>query len=401
MLSKDKAELLVGLIMNDEDALSAISKQFESSFEVGERTSSLYGLALLFADPLLDHYQQVVSLWLLFTEFRDVAIAEHPFLAVFTHLFELRKTDPTACAPQLYDILSIILSGGSLDFLADCSVQTIMGPSFEIPAVDLANAPTAKVGKTRVSNVIVEKCENSGGRVISQTELLVAYLTDPSLYSEFDPPMARTVPSVAPVFPEELQGSYVCSCGIPPAFFDEFVSINSNEAAVAMIQRAADGKLKYAEIQPLSQKLEKNPELVLEAKLSIEKVEAMIDATPVIAADVFSILAVKEPKLVAYLAKTLISDTNVGVAKAVLMNKALPEESVDTYINGQIRCIQAVRDQQTYVKKIGLFCGMLSQVFCGGLRFKDKLLVDLYSFCVESKNETIKEAQELQALLSA
>lgn len=400
MLSKCKAGLLVSLLDADDDSLSSISSQFQSSFDVGERTIALYNMGSIFSDQLLDHCQQIIALWLLVTEFPGISIDEHPFLALFSHLFELRKTDPTACSPQLYDILTCVLSGESIEFLGKNSVQEIMGPTFEIPVPESIPSPSVKTGKTRTPNVIIEKTQNSGPHVIPQTEMLVAFLSDSSLSSAFEPPMVRPIPAVSPVYPGELESTFVSSYAPPPAFFDEFVSIDSNEAAIAMIQRAVDGKLKNAEIQPLSQKIEKNPDLVIQAKLPIEKVEAMIDTTPVIAADVFKILAVKEPKLIAYLSKTLISEANAYVAKSVLMNKELREDAVESYVNGQIKCIQGVRDQQTYVKKIALFCGMLSELFRDGLRFNDTLLVDLFSFCVESKNGTIKEARELQELLS-
>ena len=398
MISRESAVVLVSLLSSEEDSLSEIYSKFVSSFDVKHRMTALYALSLLAGDQLLDHCQQIVATWLLFSEFQGIPIIEHPFFTVFTFLFELRKADGHMCPPQLFEILSVIISGGSLDKISSASVKKIMSPEFSVPPHANGNMSLAKQER-RMPPVLVEPNQNPKGEIIAQTDLLVELLSNDYIYTDFEPQMARPVPSVSPVFAGELESSYVSSYELPPGIFDEFVSINSRGAAISMILRAVDGKIKPAEVEPLSIELEKSPDLALEADLSVEQIERMIETCPTIALQMFRIMGPKKPELIEYLSKTVITDATADVARAVLTIPSLPDQYVDTYINGQIKSIQAVRDQQTYVKKISLFCKMLADVVNDGISFNDKLLMDLYSFCVEQKNEPIKEARELKTLL--
>ena len=398
MISRESAVVLVSLLSNEQDSLSDLYSKFVSSFDVKHRMTALYALSLLAGDQLLDHGQQIVATWLLFSEFQGIPIIEHPFFTVFTFLFELRKVDGNMCPPQLFDILSVIISGGSLDKISSASVQKIMSPEFSVPPHASGNISLAKQER-RMPPVLVEPKENPKGEIIEQTDLLIELLSNDYIYTDFEPQMARPVPSVSPVFAGELESSYVSSYELPPGIFDEFVSINSRGAAISMIRRAVDGKIKPAEVEPLSIELEKSPDLALEADLSVDQIERMIETCPTIAIQMFRIVGPKKPELIEYLSKTIITDATADVARAVLTVPSLPDEYIDAYVNGQIKAIQTVRDQQTYVKKISLFCKMLADVVNDGISFNDKLLMDLYSFCVERKNEPIKEARELKTLL--
>jgi hypothetical protein len=400
MLKKESADFLVELLSNDSDTLSAISARFASSLDGRDRMVALTGLAMLLCDRLLDHRQQIVAIWLLYCEFQTIHMPDNPFLPVFSFLFDQRLASPNSCSPQLYDILACILVNAPLDQVSENSVRVILGPVFVIRAPDATDVSQVNNYQLRVSPVIVKEEENAAN-VVSQLQILSALLSDSTVYNDFESSWLRPAPTVAPVFAGELMDTYISSFDIPPPIYDEWLSITSKEVALSLINRASIGKLKKTEIEALSHELQTNPGLVIEANIAPEKVEAMIEASPAIAKELFGILCVREQKLITYLSRTVVSDALAPVLRAVLLNSDLSAEAVGQIITGQIELLHNVRDQQSYLKKIATFCGLLCDVFCQGLRFQDNLLLDLYSFCGETKNESIKESKELAKLLSS
>lgn len=399
MISRERAVLLVSLLENQSEKLVDINSKFQSSFNMNERIVALYGLSILLGDQLLDKTEQIVAVWLLFCEFEGIPVSEHPFCSVFNFLFDLRKVDAHACLPQLYDIISHLFAGGTVESIGSFSVDEILSPSFSIPGHAVWSSPGGNPAKIRVSPILVETNEHPSTDVIPHKDVLIEFLSNDILFTDFEPQIMRPAPNLMPITSTELAWSYVNSPENPPGLFDDVVSIHSRDRAIAMILRAADGKLKPEEVAPLSDELEKSPDLAVDAHLSVEQIESMVETCPVIATHAFKALVQKEPRLIEYLAKTLISETSAEVAKGVLTIDGLPDEYIERYVNGQIKLLQDVRNQQVFVKKMALFCKMLSDIFCEGLRFKNRLLMDLYSFCVE--HESVKEAQELEALLSS
>jgi hypothetical protein len=182
--------------------------------------TALTGLAMLFADSLLDHKQQVVALWLLLSEFHSIPLADNPFLPIFVYLYELRTSAPNSCAPQLYDILTCVFGSFPLVKLGDVSVRTIFSPGYARPVPKAVNIALLKPYQARVSPVLAEGAENPAA-VLTQPQAIAELLADDTIFGDFDPPFVRPVPIVAPLFQGELGESLVSSQGGSLFLWDE------------------------------------------------------------------------------------------------------------------------------------------------------------------------------------
>lgn len=398
MLSRESAEALISILSNEIETLGSLANKFAETFETKERMIALTAISVLLSDGILDHQQQIVGLWLLYSEFESIPLCDSPFYPIYTYLDDVRKNNPNMCSPQLYDILSCILSNTQPEQVTDCSVRVLFGPTFVINTPKSVSMTTLKVTSPRLSPILVEKTTKPVGPILSQSEVLIELLCNCDIYTDFESPFMRPAPAVSPIFPGELFDTFMSSYTFPPALFDECVSIDSKETAISMIHKAAEGKLKPAEIESLSRELGKSPELAAEAKLPVNKIESMVNATPIIAKDMFRILCVKEPALVKFLARTPITETLADIAKEVLKNRDLPGDLFGAYIEGQLTNVSG-KDQQTCPKKrteIALLCGMLCDVIRDGVKIEQGVL-DLYSLC--SDNLRISEAGELLKLM--
>jgi hypothetical protein len=218
MLSPETATELISLLSNNTDSLSTLSSRFISDFEVRDRLVALTGFSLLLADYFLDHQQQIVALWILYSQFRSIPISDHPFLPLFVTLYYGRNKSPNLCSPQIYDLLACILSTEWPENAVDVSVQTIMSRTFVILAPK--HVSFAFEGHARLSSILTEKVETKSG-AISQPEVLAMILADSALYTEFDPSFIRPDPPLSPIFPEELTAAFVTGSALPIPLFDE------------------------------------------------------------------------------------------------------------------------------------------------------------------------------------
>lgn len=400
MLSREAAELLVSLLSNDSDPLSSISSRFSSNFDVNDKMVALAGISMLLSDCLLDHPQQIVALWILVNEFEDIPIIDSPFLPVFLYLFDMRNTNPNACPPQMYDILLCLLGNCNIEIIAESTVKTILSPTFQLQTPSSPSIALPKQYQARTSPLLTERAENTS-HTMSQSQILVELLCDPTIYNDFEPPYIRPLPDVSPIFPGELQQSFISSFDASPPLYDECVSIDSKEAATVLIHRATDNKLKGTEIESLVHEIQKNPEIATEVGLPCEKLVQMIEMNPLLAKELYCVLIPKEgDKFFESLCHIQITPSLVEVAKSIFCMSDLPPNYLNDFISGHIKTISNVKDPQVSNKKTALFCGLLCQLFDEGIRYKDDLLMDLYSFCLEPKNESIHEAQDLATRLS-
>ncbi|OHT13062.1 hypothetical protein TRFO_03487 [Tritrichomonas foetus] len=429
MLDRQVAESFVELLSNQTDSLSTIYSKFHSSFDVRNRMVALTGISMLLSDGLLEHPHQIVATWLLFREFNKVPIHDSPFLPVFVHLFnEVRITNPNFCPPQLYDIVSCILDNGDTDAIDNLTLKAILSPNFSIPNSTNINLSAPKAYQARISPVLskeIEKTENGNINsnssnsnlnalgshstsnsnlervVMTPSQILVELLSDPTIYNDFEPPYVRPAPEITPIFPGEVQQTFISSFDTAPALFDEYVSLNSKEAAVSLIRKAIDNPLKPAEIDSLSRELKKNPELSSEADMTSSQIEMLIENNPPIAQEIVLYLVKKNDKLLDQLASVALTQSKAKVIKEILVNPDLQAAQFENYIYKAMNTIKTINNNENYLKSVSLFCQMLCEAFWEGKRFGVDLLVELYSFCVEPKNESLKESQELASLLSA
>ncbi|KAH0786169.1 CCR4-NOT transcription complex subunit 11 [Histomonas meleagridis] len=400
-MNKEEVESLVSLLSETNDSLSTIRSKFVDAFRFRNRMTAITTLSMLLSDGLLDHSQQIVALWITLKEFPEVSINDHPLLPIFVYLFNQRLTNPNMCPPQMYDILGLVLEKKDYEYVGSMSVKTIFSSKFSVDNKPSSNIPDVKPYQHKVPLVLSESKQYPQVQPQDQKQILMDLLLSNSLLDDFEPLPIRPVPDLLPISSDELSHTFISSFDSSPFLFDECVSINSKTAALSMINRSTESKLKPAESDSLILEFKKSPELISEANLPYDRIESMIELNPSVAKEVVEYLAIKkDPKILDFLSKTPITNSIAEVIGFVLERPDLPSEQLEQFVRNSITTLQSMSNQQNYTKRISLFCGMLCEICKKGIRFSDTMLVDLYSFCVEPKNDSIKESQELANILS-
>ena len=217
MLARETADAIVALLDNTTDTLSAIATKMASAVDVKERMVALTGLATLIADGVCDHKQQVVGLWLIYSEFRTIPLSDHPFLPIFLYLYELRKSAVHACPRQIFDMICTFFANSGTEQFADHSIRTIFSERYSFVAPKTVEFVATKPADVRMSPVLAWECESSDSMPLS--EVIAQLLCESEIYDDFGPPVACPVPEVCAVFPGELDGSYLSSYEHPPFLF--------------------------------------------------------------------------------------------------------------------------------------------------------------------------------------
>ena len=150
MLRSDAAQQLVSLLSNETDPLASILDQFDDSFDFNDRIWSLTACSLLILDGLLDHKQQFVAVWLLFSEYdlssssfpaisesqseqsnNNLPITKHPYFSVFKSIFDCFSSKPNIFSPQTCLLVTCILAQENLDFISQEPILKIYGKNKE------------------------------------------------------------------------------------------------------------------------------------------------------------------------------------------------------------------------------------------------------------------------------
>lgn len=401
MLERQVAENFVDLLSNNTDTLSVISSKFHSSFDIRNRMIALTGISMLLSDGLLEHSHQIVAIWLLFNEFNKVPINDSPFLPVFVHLYyEVRISNPNFCPPQLYGIVNCILGNGETDKIGSMTIKSIMSQNFDLPVLTSINLSAPKQYQPRMSPIISEKLEKPERDVMSPPQILVELLSDSTIYNDFESLYIRPAPDVASIFPGEIQETFISSFDLgAPALFDEYVSLNSKESAVSLIQKAIDTQLTPAEVDSLSREIKKNPDLSSEADLSIPQIDSLMENNTAIAKDIVLYLVKRDDKLLEKLATFQLTPAKQQVIQEILINPDLLPQQFESYVSNAMSNIEKIQND-SYFECAALFFKMLCVAVNKGKKLGVDLLVELYSFCVLPKNESLKESQDLAILLS-
>ena len=235
MLARATADAIVALLDNTTDTLSAIAAKMASAVDVKERMVALTGLAALIADCVCDPKQQVVGLWLIYSEFRTIPLSDHPFLPIFLYLYELRKSDGSAHPRQIFDMICTFFANSGTEQFADNSIRAIFSERYSFAAPKTTEFVATKPADVRMSPVLAWECESPDAMPLS--EVIARLLCGSEIYDDFAPPVVCPVPDVCEVFPGELGGSYLSSCEHPPFLFDTTASSDSRsgmaEPAVA------------------------------------------------------------------------------------------------------------------------------------------------------------------------
>lgn len=442
MHRSDAALQLVSLLSNETDPLSSILDQFDNMFNFNDRIWSLTACSLLILDGLLDHKQQFVAIWLLYSEFDlssglfstisgnqsekstdNLQITKHPYFTVFKSIFECIQSKPNIFSPQACLLVTCILAQENLDFISQEPISNIYGKKFIFPQPkiiwtedikvyerfspvlitqnDIQNPSSVTANSNSNANgfpYIVEGNENNA--VMTHNEILIKILQDESFFSNFEPILIRPVPDISPVFQGEPE--FINSSENSPFLLDEGLMANNRQIAIELLKKAVIKKLRTNESDSLINHLKKDDgTLIDDAKIPNAKISSLIENNGEIAKYVIQNLIPKKPSVLKILAGVEVSAASVDVVRHILT--AVPEEQtkefMDNYIANSTKSILSIKDNPTMLRKARIFSKMIGFIVQNGYNLSSSSIFEMNSFCEEPKIRDLKEAKDINEIL--
>lgn len=439
MLRSDAAQHLVSLLSNETDSLASVLDQFDELFDFNDRIWALTACSLLVLDGLLDHKQQFIAIWLLYSEYdlsscpssldsnsqseksESIKITSHPYFSVFKSIFDCFSSKPNIFSPQTCSLVTCILAQENLDFISQVPILKIYGKNFTFPQPKVFWTEDSKASE-RLSPVLITSnfdqnsnsinantsindfpyiVDNSeSNMVMSHNEVIVEILQDDSFFSNFEPILIRPVPDISPIFQSELK--YVDSPDNPPFLLDEGLMANSRQIAIEMLKKAVIKKLRSSESDSLINQLKKDDGSIIDdAKIPNAKISGLIENNSEVAKYVIQNLIPKKPSVLKILAGIEVSAASVDVVRHILTT--VPEESTkeftDNYIANATKSILSIKDNPTMLRKARIFSKMIGFIVQNGYNLSSSSIFEMNSFCEEPKIRDLKEAKDINEIL--
>jgi hypothetical protein len=178
------------------------------------------------------------------------------------------------------------------------------------------------------------------------------------------------------------------------------VPIDSRLSIIALIGKAADGKLRPSEAESVVARLRSDTSLAVEAQIPAAKLATLIENHQEIAKEVI-VATIEKPEVVDALLHVDVSAASIEVVKHLLMSKQAPEPFLGDYVKSATVALSSIQNVQTRQRKAKVFCKTMSLVIQSGSRLTRDIMLDLNAFCEDHKTKGIKEAQELNGILSS
>ena len=397
MIPKDIADSTISIISNENIALSKLSEQFQKSCNKIDQFSILTSLAALLMDAILDQLQQIITVWLLYSTFDDLPIRENPFFDVFQFVIHSGPSSSNSYSQKLFDIINCFMNLGDLNDIAEKSATEILDPNFSIDSSNNSDLLTTTVQQVpRISSVIISKADPSATQ-ISQHNLLRELLIDPSLWTEFEVPFCRVIPSISQPSGEELQFMYANSVDGTPYIFDELKGFNTNEVSRIFIQHSTKRKLKKFEISSILEEY-KVDKTILQFKLSKEEENSLLELNPEIAAIYFKEYAKKDISILKKFAESDINQSTIEVIKEIVVNLKPNISFLQSFILHSSKILTETKDLNVVRNKAKLFCSLILYLHQNNVQFSNKIYIYLNSLQIELSGKGIKEVSVLSSI---
>ena len=406
MLKSGSSENLVSLLSNDVDVLRDLVDEFWSTFDFNDRLIALSACSLLVLDGLLDHKQQFVAFYFIYSECKVDDIIDHPYYSVFKQASEIFLTTPNFFAPQVCLFVECALANVNLDFLEDEPIAKIYSYNFHFPKAPeckLSTNSTTEPKRNDIlenSSILIENRDNSENEnVLLNNDFLIQLLQEEQLCNVFQAPFIRPIPEISPIFKGEP--ALIKSTENPPFLYDEGIIVNTRSIAVDLMNRAFEKKLRNAESDTLINELKKDPSLIDEIELTKSQIRFLVENNAEAAKQIIGLL--NEQKLkssLSYIEEMEVSASSVDVVKHILMNlKNIPDSFTEKYIANATKSILSIKDHGTKIRKARIFSKMIGFIVQNGYELNNAAILDMNSFCDSPKIKDIKEAKEINQIL--
>ena len=404
MLAREPAEKLIQLLSNRVDTIKHIHELFQAYFPLNSRFSVTSSIALMLLDHILDHYQQITSIYLLFAEFPD-KISENPFLNVFLKLNDERLNSLQLFPPVLNRILPLVIAGVPLSFLDPFTIPQILSEQFQLPTVSLISYAKPNIEIEHVPALICVPDSDSQSlsqmtdeyEHMSHEDFLLEYLTCDGFSDQFEESVIRPIPAISPIFNSEIQQILISSPAPPPFLFDISAEAKFKQEAAQLFKLAMTKKLTEAQTQIVL-----NYGITDSLHFKESDLSGLIENNSKIATAVALKIYEKKPKISDYLSELPINVRNVEVVQGFalsLKDKEAARQFIHKFAIAAINSINYQSDNSIYSTKSRLLCTFLVYIRNNNIEFSPELKIELQSFCMELGKKGITEAQDLISIL--
>lgn len=399
MLTKESAIKLLKLISDEKNTMETIHEQFHTSFSIETRFPILSSLSYMIQDQVLNHVQQIISIFILYSEFMSEN-QDNPFLPFFIYINNIQEQTPNIFPPVLSYILSCIISGSNLQQMLELNVHEILNYDFsninkiniQLPFQFSRQSPILSKARPNTLKSIQNEV------FLSNDELIIQYLTNDEFTVEFKPPQIRPIPDIMPIFQGELEGIASMSPFSPPFIFDSSLFDNSKTEFDNLFKKALESKLTEEETQKLI-----NSQFFKEISFQ----ETLIDT--LIAKDnqnvVISIVERSfedNPNVKNYLIQLHLNTKTFLILKSIILflKSDVQEKFIQDYAISNIDYLNRLyqNDPSLWNTNSRLFCRFLNHLKSSNVNFTNELNIELKGFCVNLAAHNINDAQELYFL---
>lgn len=398
MLSSEKTKELISIITNSTESLSNLYNTFKTSMDVKNTVISLKYLSILLADGVLDHKQQIVTVWIIYKSFETENFDEHPFRALFASIYDVHSDKkPNTYSPELYDLLGCIITNANVDEIGEYSVIQILNSNFPLNAPDRSEVQIGKYNYTRISPLIIDQTGSEESK-ITQVDVLAELMQNITYCTDFDPPYIRPEPELSPIFEHELEQTFILSDSEPIMLFDENHSAESTNVARKLLARASKSPLSGTETKNLCNHISSDP-LILDDFIDEKSIIEILDMNPRIIEMAIKTNAPKYSQYIDSILKVPLSDATTDVMQVIILSSTDRLTSLRAMCNSNIAAIRSARDNPGAQKIARPFCKLLTDLIKDGIKLDGTLTMTILSFCDDMRKRNIKEAGALQQIL--
>ena len=388
-MDRSNAKFLTDILLSDKETLKIIYKKF-SSMSFFHQENSLTNICLLLIYDLLESNSIIISIWILYNDFKRKTININPYIEIFNFLSHSKVKIISQMA--LY-----VINNKSLDILSNSSAAEINSPNFSLTYVFQIDQNIKT--NFQISPILSVSNENPNENdLVSMHDALIKITTGPYINSlpligPFNEP-----PELYPIQNEELNDYKMDYVNIP-FIFDDNEKTMIYEPVESIISRISIEHLHRREVDIIYKAIQNDLSLVSFLWHDIKRCEQMISINMRASRAIYKYVSEKDQSIFdTFLLLNLNSDTTDLCAYIILQGN-FPYHFVETYSHLNIERIHNTKEKYEFEKYVKCFCEMMIDLFSNNIIFSDILITELSDFCEEKNINSFQEAQDLISLI--
>lgn len=397
MMDNESAKVLIDIIDSLNEPLEKVLFNFRNTIE--NRVVALTGISLLLTDGFLSFNQQVVALFLIYSDAYVDNIEAHPYYYVFK-LLEACSKKPSIVSPQLKMILHSILQNNSFGFDQSLQASEIVNSNIKsnfTPSTDNNDSYAPRLSPVFATDEIDPSLPK-----ISQKEALCRILTAPGYYDSLSINNFMNVPPVSDIFDNEL---FPVPFDLTPDFlFDPNSNDEVKNKVNSILERAYLNKprIKTPDIEFFKNALESDP-TVLDINVAFSQFDLLVEPYYELAKTLVNVNAEKHSNLVS----EKILQLEVNVYSINLVTDYLScrkgsdsseevKQAKSSFLARYVDKVNIIREKKGKTseknRKIQMILKLMCNLNAQGVWFSKDLVSKLRTICEdEKKNPSTKD----------